>query len=259
MGKSHNYSPSSSRYEGLLFEFSAIRDEITSFVEISRKFIDPSYEYVLLDWLDKLMAFQNSRQTGSIRWEITEKNPVRTQPTLEYEPVGKCGGFEIYGELSSIWQIELVADANRKNRVRFFRLKGIASTKIKIFRLDLDQSVLPIAQWQFEVGDHQSPGTHFHVGIGFFGQTATSLPVPRLPSLIFTPVDALDFLLGEMFQVRWRREVSLETASVRTWTGHQRERLSRLLGWKLDQVKKSNGSAWNYLKHERPPASILLK
>jgi hypothetical protein len=140
-----------------------------------------------------------------------------------------------------------------------FCLNGMASTKIRILSEGSDETDAPVAQWQFEVGDHQSPGCHFHVGVGSFAETTGSIPVPRLPSILVTPIDALDFLLGEIFQVRWKKVVNQETSFVRTWAGHQKERLSRLLEWKQDQIKKSSGSAWNFLKHSRPHAKTFLK
>ena len=140
-----------------------------------------------------------------------------------------------------------------------FRLNGLASTKVKVLRVESSQETREIAQWQFGVGDHQSPGCHFHVGIGRSGDGTGSFPVPRLPSILFTPIDALDFLLGEVVQDRWRQQVSRETPEMQIWTGQQKKRLSLLLKWKQEQVEKSGGSAWNYLKHQRPHANVFLQ
>jgi len=257
MGKTRSELPLPLSYEGILFEFSAVEQEISNFAKIARKFIDERSRTVIDQWLSMLLSFRDSRRQGRWRWQITECNPVRTKPTYEYESRGKSGGFLVYGELSMVWEIE--AKGRGSGPAQSFYLKGLASTMIKVFRLDSDQDVRQIAQWTFEVGDHQSPGCHFHVGIPCLNETESSFPVPRLPSILLTPIDALDFLLGEIFQVPWRQEVSRDSDSIRAWAGHQQKRLSRLLEWKRDQVKKSGGSAWNYLKNQRPQSKIFLE
>jgi hypothetical protein len=203
-----------------------------------------------------LVNFRNSRHRGSWKWAIPEDDPIRTLSTEEYEPGDRRGGFSVFGELSTVWEIGLKGPAKSLRQV--ICLNGIASTKVKIYRGRADRSDLQLAQWQFEVGDGQSPGCHFHIGIGRFGDETASLPVPRLPSLLLTPIDALDFLLGEIFQARWKEAVNRETPPMQVWAEQQRTRLYRLLKWKQEQIGQSGGSAWNYLKHQRPSAQILL-
>jgi hypothetical protein len=248
---------SSREYEGLDFHFADLQREVSNFAQVSQRFLERESRAKLSDWLTGLVNFRDSRHQGSWRWTIPEEDPVRTLLTDEYEAGERRGGFTVYGELSSIWEIGLKGRGGSASHA--ICLNGIASTKVKIFRRHADSTIRQIAQWQFEVGDSQSPGCHFHIGIGHFGEAAASLPVPRLPSLLLTPIDALDFLLGEIFQARWSEEVNRETTPMQQWSAQQKARLSRLLKWKQDQIEKSGGSAWNYLKHQRPSAQILLE
>ncbi len=256
MSRTRSSSTPSSEYEGLDFHFADLQREVSNFAQVSQRFLEEESRGKLGDWLTGLVNFRASRHQGSWKWTIPEDDAVRTLPTDEYEPGDRRGGFNVYGELSCVWEIGLKGRGKSAGQV--ICLNGIASTKVKVFRCDADQTNRQIAQWQFEVGDRQSPGCHFHIGIGHFGEAAASLPVPRLPSLLLTPIDAFDFLLGEIFQARWKEVVNRETPPMQLWAEQQKNRLSRLLKWKQDQIEQSGGSAWNYLKHQRPSAQILL-
>lgn len=256
MSRTRRGTTSSSEYEGLDFYFADLQREVSNFAQVSQRFLEEESREKLGDWLTGLINFRHSRQQGSWRWVIPEDDAIRTECTDEYEPADRRGGFKVYGELSCVWEIGLKGRGKSAGQV--ICLNGIASTKVKILRRDADQTTRQIAQWQFEVGDRQSPGCHFHIGIGHFGEAATSLPVPRLPSLLLTPIDALDFLLGEIFQEGWKEAVNRDTSPMQVWSEQQRNRLYRLLQWKQEQIDQSGGSAWNYLKHQRPSAQILL-
>jgi hypothetical protein len=263
MSKSRKASSATHWYEGLHFNIAEFQREAENFAIISRKFLEAESREKLKNWRQWLVTFRDSRTSDNKRWEIPEADPIRTLPTHEYEPKGKTGGFPVYGEISSVWEIGLIGGAGKKTKSQFMCLNGIASTKVKILCRDADQTTRQVAQWQFEVGDDNSPGCHFHIGIGGSGnaspEPAKHFPVPRLPSLLVTPIDALDFLLGEIFQMTWRQEVGQDSSAIQLWSAPQRDRLSRLLKWKQEEIDRSTGSAWNFLKHQRPSARILLQ
>jgi hypothetical protein len=124
---------------------------------------------------------------------------------------------------------------------------------------DNDDCIL--LQWQFEVGAKDSPGCHFHVGLSMDRDDPPApkwLPVPRLPGLLFLPTDALDFLLGELFQVSWRKTVSEDSDASRGWGNEQTVRLQRLLTWQTREVNAGSGSAWNRLKHRQPERKLFV-
>ena len=138
MSRSRQQPPTPKPNRGILFQFADIEREIKNFDHISRPFLDERFEYVLGGWLGSLVHFRESRRSGSWRWQITDSNPVRTQETNEYEVGDKRGNISIYGELTSIWEIELDERGRRTGQV--FCLSGIASTMIKIFHVETDQN-----------------------------------------------------------------------------------------------------------------------
>ncbi|HET6880086.1 MAG TPA: hypothetical protein VFI31_08015, partial [Pirellulales bacterium] len=134
----------------------------------------------------------------------------------------------------------------------------LATTLIDVYRND----DVRVARWQFEVGDHDSPGCHFHAsanqqehGAGLF---PTWLKIPRLPGLLFSPMDGLDFLLGELFQSEWEKAVGEDSQHRNGWAQSQRQRLDKLLSWQLKQVRANKvGTPWMSLKRAKPTAEIF--
>lgn len=263
MSKTRGQAASTSPYEGIHFKLADLEREVSSFDAICRSFLAQDCREVLRGWLTDLKNYCSSSSQYPWRWTISELQPIRTRSTPEFEPKGRQGGFDVHGELSCVWTVvNLKPKGSKKHRGKLpgqlICLNGLASSTVKIFRSNSADPAPPIAQWQFEVGDHQSPGCHFHIGIGRFGLQNSELPVPRLPSILLTPIDALDFLLGEIFQDSWRKNVDSESGDGQVWAGEQKQRLARLLKWKQEQIEASGGSAWNYLKHRRPDADIFL-
>jgi hypothetical protein len=161
----------------------------------------------------------------------------------------------VYGTLSFVWDIVHTDKGKRKQGT--FDLLGEATTGISIHEPNDE----PIAQWQFEVGDSSSPGCHFHASVNQRDQDGLFpkwLKIPRLPGLLVSPFDGLDFLLGELFPKRWPKRVS-ETSDVRnSWATSQTHRILRILQWQQEMVKKrSFGTPWISLKKEKPPLDIL--
>ncbi len=239
-------------YEGIEFRFAYMEQEIRNIKTMAKRFLDRkgmSYEFVIGQWLQDLINIRYERSPERCSWEIPENQPITTALSEgRYEPEGRSGGLRVLGTLSCKWEIEACGRGPHQT----FRLTGLGSTKVTILRAGDTGGQSPLAQWQFEVGDPQSPGSHFHVGV------PSDLPVPRLPSILVTPMDALDFLLGELFQTEWRRQVAQESDAVRMWAQHQRRRLTNLLRWQAEQLDHSQGSPWVFLKHSKPHRDVLL-
>jgi hypothetical protein len=246
-------SQESCAYEGILFSFSEVQQEIKNMAKMVSHFLTAESQIVLTDWQKSLGDFHSlESKSGRWKWEIAEKRPIRTINSKgKYESGGR--GKDVYGTISSVWEIEKHTTPHKKKAKDLFCLRGLASTRVGIYEtVDGKQHGCPIVQWQFEVGDHQSPGCHFHVGIG-----KSSLPIPRLPNLLVTPMDALGFLLGELFLDDWKKEAGKESDEMQFWANYQKQRLLGLLRWKVDRVEESRGLPWTFLKHKRPPANVL--
>ncbi len=75
--------------------------------------------------------------------------------------------------------------------------------------------------------------------------------------MLFTPMDALEFVLAELFQDDWAQHVAKENDAIRNWAGCQKDRLIKLLRWQQDRLEKNSGSPWTALKAAKPHASLL--
>jgi len=109
--------------------------------------------------------------------------------------------------------------------------------------------------WRVEFGAADSPGCYFHTQI--LGEKEQppfphALSVPRLPSLFVTPMAAVEFLLGELFQDQWEQHIVGDQGDRPFWNGIQQQRLQNLLRWKQQQLDGCQGSPWMALKKAKP-------
>ena len=196
----------------------------------------------------------------TVNWEISSKFPLRTLPSEgEYEP-GSRGRHIVCAEITSVWSIKPLGSRSPKDqRSRKFVLDGKASTKVRLINCENNEE---LAIWKFEIGDDNSPGCHFHVQI--LGEKSeppfpSSLPIPRLPSLLTTFGDALEFVLGELFQDEWKSYIARKASHLKRWRPIQRDRLISLLNWQKNEIESSSGSPWMTLKLAKPTDTLLCK
>jgi hypothetical protein len=244
---------------GLEFQFAKIEEEIQSFVTLARSFLDPTAETILRSWLEQLNGIRKA-QDGAIRpWSISQARPVRTVLST---PSHNARNPHLLGQLSMVWELQIPTGVRREkgNRSPYFILSRLASTRISLWSNAETVGLFEVARWSFEIGDDQSPGCHFHVQVKaeendrLFPPT---LSVPRLPGIFVTPIDALDFLLGEIFQDTWRQHISRDTDPLRTWATIQRERMVKLFDWHQSEIRNVLGAPWIRLKHAKPTQKQL--
>ena len=186
-------------------------------------------------------------------WQIERSNPLKIICNDgNHESDGK--GINLQGRLSFIWEL-------KKSGHDTLELGGKASTVIAIHKCVgsrvKNKSVL---QWNVDIVTNptNAPGPVFHTQI----KNPKNLPVPRLPSFLFSPVDCLDFLLGELFQERWQQHQSSRRNRQKTQrlASIQNPRLRRLITKQKKALKESgfNSSAWIALKNWEPADDIFL-
>ncbi len=247
-------------YRAPEFHLESLQHEVEKLSRIAADFIDVSSVRVLPQAAGDLKTFGNSRKIQESCWQIRDQEGLRlrTKPTREFEP-GGGGGYDVFGELAFTWGIKLTDATRNESRFnrKFFQVTGNASTQIRIKRCEGNAT---IAQWQFEIGADGSPGCFFHVGIGKTGDELfpASLPVPRIPALLVTPTDALDFLLGELFQLEWPRVNSVQGEHTLIFGRLQRARIKHMLDWYLKALPApgKSGSAWLGLKRAKSTTEI---
>jgi hypothetical protein len=251
-------------YQGLRFSFACMEREIDNMRLLAKPFITPeSFEQALPGWRRDLVNFKNGKSAGSHRWEIPERNPIKTVISKgEYEAHDRAGELSVYGTLCGIWEIKAEQQRNTKFKpAEFFILEGIASTKIQIWDCAKHNAPVEIARWTLETGDQHSPGCHFHTQIDLDpadNKFPKALSVPRLPAYLHTPMDALDYLLGELFQKRWYRRMSEGKDAVNLWNGCQKTRLVRMLTWHKECFQEAGGSPWSAFKRRKPAINLLF-
>lgn len=255
-------------YEGLGFSFAGMSNEVTSMASLAKSFLEESSLYnVLPMWNRALINFKDEPYSGRrIRWEISERDPIKTKTTSEYEAGARRGGRTVFGQISCVWEISKPVPKGKKERKRSFRsptfvVIGLACTKVTIWGVEDAGAPKELARWTLEIGDAMSPGCHFHTQINLDARHEIfpkSLPVPRLPSLLHTPMDALDFLLGELFQNSWFKYASQDTDAGKTWAHCQTTRLTNLLKWQSETIKNASAAPWATLKKQKPSFDLLI-
>lgn len=174
-------------------------------------------------------AFSLSKALDSTGvWQIPQTDPLET-----IESDREAG--TLVGTLSFKWEV-------RRITPKKFSLAGNASTTIEIVNLLNGPSV----SWNTDIGGAAHPGYRFHAQIRSDGK---SIEIPRLPSILITPTDCLDFLLGELFQEKWTKHQLKKQGQTVGWTQGVRKRICHFLRQKAERAEQSTGiTPWMTLK-----------
>ncbi|MEM9368761.1 MAG: hypothetical protein AAGD07_22450 [Planctomycetota bacterium] len=245
-------------YEGIKFRYADMQRELERMQTLTQEFISEDSRWVFGRCLENLENIRCAKQNRVHQFEINKECPLKTISSEgEYRASQKERGISVFGTLS--FRMGLENPHRGKNRQSDFHLVGEATTSIQIFNSETDKLV---ARWQIEAGDATSPGCHFHSAANQYSEDGIFpewLKVPRLPSVLLTPMDGLEFLLGELFQTRWREHVSVESEVRNSWAKLQGDRIKRILTWSLSQVSDPETTAWMDLKRAKPPLGLLTE
>lgn len=241
---------------GLRFRFSEMYAELDTLATLAEPFLAPESRLILPAFKRALEGFQTTPTAKPIVWQIDLLAPLKTRADNRYEQGKRQGAHKVHAELSCIWEIRRIVEGNVRRSARQFELVGKASTRVALISEDQKQ----IAMWRVEIGDSQSPGCHFHVQV--LGQTPdfpfpSTLPVPRLLSLMATPAAAFEYVLAELFQNEWVMHMSRENDFIPRWAAIQRKRWLSLLNWKLGLIG-AGGSPWVEIKTAKPDAKLFI-
>jgi hypothetical protein len=242
----------------LLFHPTELLYELGSLQTLAGPFLDTSSPFQLVDLTREIEGL--IAHGGKIRLEIPTARPIRTRVSIgEFEPFGKSSARRVYGVITGVWEIERLecklADPERLNKkaklTTVIAFTGLASLVLQV--VDASNESL-VACWKMELGDAGAPGCFFHT----FASADASFPVPRHPNLFATPMSALDFAFGELFQTSWEQAVSGSTDAPNRWRSIQKKRLDALLQWQLSLVRGTTSSPWCSLKLAKPNAALFL-
>ena len=245
---------------GLILPFATLRDECAVLKDYARDVLDKQ----TISALDEARSTLENIQTTSpasrtVRWSIPEERPLCTiWSDGESQPRSRSG-HKIRAKFSFVWEIRPIDEKKGKRRKNFL-LDGLASTRIAVVE-EVGRCERCLAQWTVDVGDHQSPGTHFHFQLNGFDRPPfpRSLDIPRLPAIVMSPFLAIDFTIGELFQDRWREHAAAETKDSNRWRELHQDRLQRFFKWQEQCVAQCTGSPWMALKMAKPPCDLFVR
>jgi hypothetical protein len=208
----------------LQFSTDQIRAEINGMANLADEFLERSHSHRLRQAAYSLGL---ALKSGGV-WQIPQNSPLQTLASER-----EAGS--LFGRLSFKWEVRPVTPH------RF--CLGNGSTTIEIRNRG---SSAPLVSWNTDIGGRFHPGYQFHVQILSGGK---SMEVPRLPSILLTPTDCLDFLLGELFQKQWTMHQYEKRGQTAGWTQGVRSRICHLLHQKAERAGQSNGiTPWMNLK-----------
>ena len=238
---------------GFRFLFSELIQETKVMATLSEEFLDPNRIWVLSRFLSHLRSIRGKPEESVYPLEL---RCLRTIPSNQYD---RNPGKEIYAVISGIW--ELQPWGKRSDPDREVEFCGKASTKIKLYASDDSKTKTRLAIWSLELGAEDSPGCYVHAHI--LGDTVDprfpkSVPIPRLPSLFVTPMSAIEFVLGELFQNDWPEVTSKKRYEVYEWHKLQKKWLQQLFSWYQDQIEKAGSFPWIALKKAKPEDGMFL-
>lgn len=233
---------------GLKFNLSKFQQELISCNKVAYRYIEPKSKYKLTSAIDQLRSMPVSTK-GAYSWKINKNTPLKIQCNKGNHEISGAGK-KLQGRLSFKWRL-------RKINTQTLELVGNASTIVAIHEIaDSKVKDCHVLKWNVDVvTSSDAPGPAFHIQI----DNRENVPVPRFPSLLFSPADCLDFLLGELFQDEWKMHQLDKHTETRRFAAAQNSRLYRLLDSQKNELNKpASSSAWIALKNWKPADDIFL-
>jgi len=238
---------------GFLFRTSDLMNETKSLKNLAERFLNPGTTWSLDHFMTHLYNIGQAREK-EYRLELP---PLWTHPSKKYEACGREGSQEVYAVISGVWDLRPLGNKSPNRTLKFC---GIASTKIELY--SSNDSCKRLAMWRLEVGSRKAPGSYIHAQI--LGDSDDPpfpnwVPIPRLPSIFVTPMSAVEFALGELFQDEWAKATSGNSHHPQYWRARQKELLLSLLSWYRDCLDaQHNSSPWLVLKKAKPNGKLFL-
>lgn len=243
----------------LLFRPAELLNELAALQVLAGAFLDRASTYKLEELIDEIKGLLT--RGGPYTLEIPKTRPLKTRVSHgEFEPPNKKkSARRVYGSITGIWEVEAtehsIRDPDRPGKkAKPKMLIGFIGKASTVFEVRDEGSEGIVACWKMELGDARSPGCFFHT----FASADQSFPVPRHPNVFATPMSAIGFALGELFQESWEETVSGTSDAPNRWRSIQAKRFRALLSWQLDQVAKTTSSPWCSLKAAKPCNGLFL-
>lgn len=238
---------------GLRFLLTQLLRETRALKTMGHRFFDPRTTWVLDQFMRDLTSIGRAREATNY---ILELRCLHTKPSRGYEPGCRRGNRDIYAVVSGVWKLRPLGQAPRR-KIEFC---GIASTRIELYESH-ESNPLRLAMWRLELGAEDSPGCYVHAQI--LGDSdrppfPNSVSIPRFPSIFVTPMSAVEFVLGELFQDEWAMATATNARDAPYWRALQRCRLQSLLTWYQRELRHTDSSPWMKLKSAKPDVDLFV-
>ena len=234
---------------GLRFKIAELEREVRAMKTMGEEFFESRTLWTLKNLLRDLQSIGGA-QKGKAR--PLELQCLHTIPSDQYEAGNRRGSRKIHAVISGTWDLRPL----EKREIEFC---GIASTRIELYASENPDKRL--AMWRLELGAEDSPGCYVHAQI--LGDSDKPpfpefVPIPRLPSLFVTPMSAVEFVLGELFQDKWPEVTASGDPEVKNWRALQKKWLQSLFSWYRREMEKTDFSSWIALKQAKPEDGMFL-
>ena len=234
---------------GLRFKIAELEREIRAMETMGKEFLNSQTLWTLEHLRRDLNSIGGAQKGNDYNLKL---QCLHTIPSDQYEAGSRRGSRKIHAVISGTWDLRPLA----KREIEFC---GIASTKIKLY--DSDNPKTRLAMWRLELGDAKSPGCYVHAQI--LGDSDKPpfpefVPIPRLSSLFVTPMSAVEFVLGELFQDKWPEVTASGDPEVKNWRALQKKWLQSLFSWYRREMEKTDFSSWIALKKAKPKSDMFL-
>ncbi|MEQ8457643.1 MAG: hypothetical protein RLO52_08785 [Sandaracinaceae bacterium] len=243
----------------LFFRPDELLSEIEALRQLCAGFLAPD-SFQLQELAGDIRGLKEQK-SGRLTLEIPEDRPLMTKPSEgQFERAPRSSGRSVVAKVTGKWDVKIVKtkvpDQSRPNKkARELLLLDFVDRASTVIHVVDEGGTDPIACWKMELGISSSPGCFFHT----FASGDANFPVPRHPNLFPTPMSAIGFVLGELFQDEWEQEVSKAGFDPpQRWRSIQSRRLLALFAWQMELAKAATASPWYAIKAGKPLPSIFL-
>lgn len=232
------------------FFYEEIASDLEDIAKHGQLFLHSSALDRMLGAADEL---RHRKKSDSARWIVSEDRPIITAESLGESELGDHVSWNVIGHVCFAWDIHRTTAGKKAT----FGIVN-ATTRIKFLEhLEDDVDGRTLAEWRFEIGSRDHPGCLVHSQVEWpvsREEGGGKFEVPRLPSIILTPSECIDFVLGELFQRRWPEQSSRQNEA-KQWKSNHRGRMKKYLDAQLsivNQVDVNVMSPWQNLKSWKP-------
>ncbi len=240
------------------FEYAKMLQELEHLQNVAHEFLTPDAADAIKSAVAALKRHRTTPIQEPLTWATAEHLSIRTKRNGGRHQPGHRG-ITLYGAVEFTWEIKnIVLGGKKKKRAKpyqYFQLAGLASTRVYLYG---DDDKL-CGRWNVDIASANAPGCYFHIQLPEKeAPWQYGLDIPRWPSVLFTPADAVDFVLGELFSEAWQTHRERMRHSDPHWRKVQKERLERTLKWMHSTVASADKAPWLTLRDAYPPANLVI-